>query len=123
MDERGITFRWKDYRIKEGSRIKTMTLSPAEFMRRFLLHVLPGGFHRIHHFGLLANGGRRENLAKVRELLQAIPTMPETADTSVSATLAQPTFVCPDCGAAMIIVETFGRGQLIRAPPLSHAIS
>lgn len=124
MDERGITFRWKDYRRKEQMRIKTMTLSPAEFMRRFLLHVLPGGFHRIRHFGLLANGGRRKNLAKVRELLLVAPTpLPETADTSVSATLAQPTFVCPDCGAAMVIIETFGRGQLIRAPPLLQGIS
>ena len=124
MDARGITFRWKDYRSKERARIKTMTLSPEEFMRRFLLHVLPGGFHRIRHFGLLANGGRRENLAKVRELLQVAPTpIPETADTSVSATLAQPTFVCPECGAAMVIIESFGRGPLIRAPPLPQGIS
>lgn len=119
MDERGITFRWKDYRSKERMRLKTMTLSPDEFMRRFLLHVLPSGFHRIRHFGLLANGGRRENLAKVRELLQVAPTpQPETADTSDSSILAQPTFVCPDCGAAMVVIETFGRGQQIRAPPL-----
>ena len=124
MDERGITFRWKDYRSKEGARLKTMTLSPAEFMRRFLLHVLPGGFHRIRHFGLLANGGRRENLAKVRELLQVAPMpQPETADTSVSATLAQPTFVCPGCGAAMVVIETLGRGPLIRAPPLPEGAS
>jgi len=124
MDERGITFRWKDYRRKERTRLKTMTLSPAEFMRRFLLHVLPGGFHRIRHFGLLANGGRRENLAKVRELLQVAPMpQPETADTSDSAILAQTTFVCPDCGAAMVVIETFGRGQLIRAPPLLPGVS
>jgi len=124
MDERGITFRWKDYRSKERARIKTMTLSPDEFMRRFLLHVLPGGFHRIRHFGLLANGGRRENLAKVRELLQVTPMpQPETADALVSPTLAQPIFVCPDCGAAMVVIETFGRGQLIRAPPLLQGVS
>jgi len=124
MDERGITFRWKDYRSKERTRLKTMTLSPAEFMRRFLLHVLPGGFHRIRHFGLLANGGRRENLAKVRALLQVAPIpQPETADTSDYSILAQPTFVCPDCGAAMIVIETFGRGQQIRAPPLPQGVS
>lgn len=119
MDERGITFRWKDYRSKARTRLKTMTLSPAEFMRRFLLHVLPGGFHRIRHFGLLANGGRRENLAKVRALLLQVAPMPqpETADALVSATQAQPTFVCPDCGAAMVVIETLGRGQQIRAPP------
>lgn len=124
MDERGITFRWKDYRSKERARIKTMTLSPAEFMRRFLLHVLPSGFHRIRHFGLLANGGRRDNLAKVRELLQVAPkAMPETTAVEAAITLVQPTFICPECGAAMVIVETFGRGQLIRAPPLPQGIS
>ncbi len=124
MDERGITFRWKDYRIKEGPRIKTMTLSPAEFMRRFLLHVLPSGFHRIRHFGLLANAGRRENLAKVRKLLQVAPTlMPETVDAVVSAAPLQPTFICPACGAAMIIIESFLRGQPIRAPPSSQGAS
>ena len=55
MDEAGVTFRWKDYRAKGRTRHKTMTLDPAEFMRRFLLHVLPSGFHRIRHYGLLAN--------------------------------------------------------------------
>jgi hypothetical protein len=123
MDERGITFRWKDYRAKGGMRLKTMTLTPAEFMRRFLLHVLPGGFHRIRHFGLLANSGRRENLAKVRELLQVVPTpLPETADAETT-TLAHPMFACPECGAAMIIIEVFGRGPLIRAPPLPQGTS
>jgi hypothetical protein len=124
MDERGITFRWKDYRIKEGPRFKTMTLSPAEFMRRFLLHVLPSGFHRIRHFGFLANAGRRENLAKVRKLLQVAPTpMPETVDAVVCAAPVQPTFVCPACGAAMVIIEIFLRGQPIRAPPSSQGAS
>ena len=60
FDERGVTFRWKDYRAKGKTRYKTMTLSADEFMRRFLLHVLPSGFHRIRHYGLLANAGRRE---------------------------------------------------------------
>ena len=69
MDERGVTFRWKDYRAKGRTRYKTMTLDADEFMRRFLLHVLPGGFHRIRHYGLLANGNRKGDLACVRELL------------------------------------------------------
>ena len=69
MDERGVTFRWKDYRAKGRTRYKAMTLEPSEFMRRFLLHVLPGGFHRIRHYGLLANGSRRASLALARELL------------------------------------------------------
>jgi hypothetical protein len=73
MDENGVTFRWKDYRAKGRTRHKTMTLAPEEFMRRFLLHVLPGGFHRIRHYGLLANAGRRENLAKARALLDVPP--------------------------------------------------
>ena len=69
FDERGVSFRWKDYRAKGKTRYKTMTLSANEFMRRFLLHVLPGGFHRIRHYGLLANAARRNNLARARELL------------------------------------------------------
>ena len=70
LDERGVTFRWKDYRAKGRTRYKTMTLEPGEFMRRFLLHVLPSGFHRIRHYGLLANGSRSANLALARQLLQ-----------------------------------------------------
>src|SRR6478672_13186005 len=66
MDEHGVTFRWKDYRAKGKTRHKIMTLAPEEFMRRFLLHVLPPGFHRIRHYGLLANGARTVNLALAR---------------------------------------------------------
>ena len=73
LDERGVTFRWKDYRATGKPRHKTMTLSPDEFMRRFLLHVLPSGFHRIRHYGLLANAGRREHLTQARALLQVAP--------------------------------------------------
>jgi hypothetical protein len=87
-------------------------------MRRFLLHVLPGGFHRIRHFGLIANAGRRENLAKVRELLHVASGVEgEAQGAEASTAIIPPTFVCPDCGAAMVIIETWGRGQLIRAPP------
>jgi hypothetical protein len=118
MDERGITFRWKDYRAKGSTRHKTMTLEADEFMRRFLLHVLPGGFHRIRHYGLLANAGRREHLAQARQLLHVVPAAPAEATPVVRA---QPTFVCPHCGAAMIVVETFARGQPIRAPPTARA--
>jgi predicted RNA-binding Zn-ribbon protein involved in translation (DUF1610 family) len=124
MDEQGITFKWKDYRAKERYRHKTMTLDPDEFMRRFLLHVLPSGFHRIRHYGLIANTTRKNNLARARELLMGEktdkPTDAETkgadtADSGHSDTSA--TYVCPDCGAPMIIIETFERGQLPRAPP------
>ena len=73
LDERGVTFRWKDYRAKGKTRHKTMTLAPEEFMRRFLLHVLPSGFHRIRHYGLLANGSRKANLALARELCSCQP--------------------------------------------------
>ena len=122
LDERGVTFRWKDYRAKGRTRHKTMTLSSDEFMRRFLLHVLPSGFHRIRHYGLIANAERKDNLAKVRELLHVIPeadAASSSADTPAQS--VQPTFVCPDCGAAMIIIDTFARGQPIRAPPHRHA--
>ena len=117
LDERGVTFRWKDYRAKGKTRHKTMTLGADEFMRRFLLHVLPGGFHRIRHYGLLANAERREHLARARELLHVVPTAAKLRPPDVPVGIGQPTFVCPHCGAAMLIVETFARGQPIRAPP------
>jgi hypothetical protein len=118
MDERGITFRWKDYRATGKMRHKTMTLRPEEFMRRFLLHVLPGGFHRIRHYGLLANGVRKANLAQARALLNDAPAAhPQTADPDSGSGTAQPCFLCRHCGGPMLIVETFVRGQMIRAPP------
>ena len=118
MDERSVTFRWKDYRAKGKTRHKAMTLSPQEFMRRFLLHVLPGGFHRIRHYGLLANGSRRDNLALARELLGATP--PPVAESAEEAAAAPaPTFVCAHCGHAMVVLQVFVRGCSIRAPPAS----
>jgi hypothetical protein len=125
LDERGVTFKWKDYRVKAGAkgqtRHKTMTLAPDEFMRRFLLHVLPGGFHRIRHYGLLANGARKTNLALVRELLHVIPVQaaPDSNDGQAGELpdTAPPAFVCRHCGHAMIVLQTFVRGESIRAPP------
>jgi Putative transposase/Transposase zinc-binding domain len=118
LDERGVTFRWKDYRAKGRTRHKTMTLGAEEFMRRFLLHVLPGGFHRIRHYGLFANAERTQNLAKARELLHVLPEAnAQSRDAGVPAQCVQPTFVCPDCGAAMAIIDILVRGQPIRAPP------
>jgi hypothetical protein len=117
FDERGVSFRWKDYRAKGQTRYKTMTLSANEFMRRFLLHVLPGGFHRIRHYGLLANAARRNNLARARELLHVAPEAAQPQQADEPTAILQPIFICRDCGAAMLIVETFARGQPIRAPP------
>jgi hypothetical protein len=118
MDERGVTFGWKDYRAKGRTRHKTMTLPADEFMRRFRLHVLPGGFHRIRHYGLLANGSRKTNLARARELLHAVPVATSLGINSDAWIVpAKPCFVCLHCGAAMLVLETFTRGRLIRAPP------
>lgn len=114
LDGQAVTFRWKDYRAKGRTRHKTMKLAADEFMRRFLLHVLPAGFHRIRHYSLIANAGRREHLAKVRALLNA--PLPNIAAAPNEAA-ALPTFVCRCCGAAMRVIETFLRGQPIRAPP------
>jgi len=125
MDARGVTFRWKDDRVKDGAkgktRHKTMTLGADEFMRRFLLHVLPGNFHRIRHYGLLANGGRKANLELARTLLGQ-QSAPSSASQSIDNGIDhdKPCFVCAHCGAAMIILQTFVRGQSIRAPP-QHA--
>ena len=74
LNEQGVTFKWKDYRAKQRYRHKTMTLTPEESMRRFLLHVLPSGFHRIRHYGLIANTTRKDNLARARELLMVEKT-------------------------------------------------
>ena len=113
MDGNGVTFRWKDYRAKGRTRHKTMTLAADEFMRRFLLHVLPGGFHRIRHYGLLANALRRENLARARDLLHT----PEPVSDETDATPA-PTYIFQCCGAAMRVVEILTRQPpTIRAPP------
>jgi hypothetical protein len=119
VDERGVSFRWKDYRAHGRTRYKTMTLSSEEFMRRFLLHVLPSGFHRIRHYGLLANANRKTHIATARQLLNQ-PAPQLTADLIAAAPgthCAQPTFVCRHCGAPMIIIETFARTPNIRGPP------
>jgi hypothetical protein len=121
LDERGVTFRWKDYRAQGRTRYTTMTLATAEFMRRFLLHVLPSGFHRIRHYGLLANAHRKTHIATARQLLDQ-PAPQLTADLSAAAPgthCAQPTFVCRHCGAPMIIIATFERAQHIRGPPIT----
>jgi len=117
MDERGVSFKWKDYRAQGKTRHKSMTLGAGEFMRRFLLHVLPSGFHRIRHYGLIANGGRRENLARARELLHVAPITKTPDDTGATGEPVQPTFVCPHCGTAMRIIEVLPRIQPVRAPP------
>jgi len=128
LDERGVTFKWKDYRAKERHRRKVMTLAADEFIRRFLLHVLPSGLHRIRHYGLIANTGRRENLARARELLMhlkneapadGVTNGADTVDGGDSDALTHTTYVCPDCGAPMIIIETFAGEQQPRAPPLN----
>ena len=122
LDKHGVTFRWKDYRAQGRTRQKTMTLAPEEFMRRFLLHVLPDGFHRIRHYGLLANPRRRESLARIRTLL-AVPAVDEMRPDPlpVPAGIVPPAFVCPCCGAAMVVIETWARCLPIRAPPRSRS--
>jgi len=125
LDERGVTFRWKDYRAEGRTRHKTMSLSSAEFMRRFLLHVLPGGFHRIRHYGLLANARRKSHLATARTLLHQ-PTPAVAVHSSEAPTApgcARPTFRCRHCGAPMLILETFARVPHIRGPPVLGAHS
>ena len=119
LDERGVTFRWKHYRAEGRTRHKTMTLTAAEFMRRFLLHVLPSGFHRIRHYGLLANAHRQSNVATARALLQgtARQVHPEPKEPRPPHGSRPPTFVCRHCGAPMLIIETFARAPHIRGPP------
>jgi hypothetical protein len=117
FDGANVTFRWKDYRTKERERYNTMTLGAHEFIRRFLIHVLPSGFHRIRHYGLFANGGRVRNIARVRELLAMPVTEPDHDQGGEISEPAPPARPCPCCGGRMIVIETFGRGHQPRAPP------
>ena len=89
-----------------------MTLAPHEFIRRFLMHVLPKGFHRIRHYGLFANGNRAESIAKARELLGAAPRVVEPEEEKTPAP-DEPRVLpcpCPCCGGRMIVIEVFARG-------------
>ncbi len=127
FNDQGVTFKWKDYRSKQRFRHKNMTLKTDEFIRRFLIHVLPSRFHRIRHYGLLANSGRRGNIRRARELLMEQTDDDDAIENSVIDSAAseaneipeppQPTYICPDCGSPMVIIECFERGQLPRAPP------
>jgi hypothetical protein len=117
LDDSGVTFRCKDYRRDGAARYGTMTLDTDEFIRRFLLHVLPKGFHRIRHYGLLASAGRKANVERARTLLGAPPaTAPAEQDKTPYERLP-----CPCCGGRMVIIETFQRASRPRAPPVCPA--
>src|ERR1700736_2568608 len=115
-DRTSVAFRWKDYRADGRERQKVMTLATAEFIRRFLIHVLPQGFHRIRHYGLFASSTRADNIARARRLLDvaAAPPDPRNANDNEPKPLPHP---CPCCGGRMIIIETFERGSSPRYPP------
>ena len=114
FDDKGVTFKCKDYRIEGPGRHKTMTLATDEFVRRFLIHVLPRGFHRIRHYGLLAKLSSADNIARARELLAAPQLHNETAD---GATADRNKLACPCCGGRMLIIERFERGATPRHQP------
>jgi hypothetical protein len=124
QDEHGVTFKYKDYRAKQRFRYKPMTLTTDEFIRRFLIHVLPKGFHRIRHYGLFANATRIHNLTQARELLRVPPPIIDT-DNVNSATdhspSSNPTFVCPKCRTPMIVIDIIKQQYPPRAPPLPQA--
>jgi hypothetical protein len=117
FDETGVTFRYKDYRRDGPERQRVMTLAPNEFIRRFLIHVLPRGFHRIRHYGLLAGSARKASIARARELL-AVALPPEPIESPEPLDWLPP---CPCCGGRMIIIETFRRWSQPRAPPHAPA--
>jgi hypothetical protein len=123
-DDGAIAFRWKDYRVSGPGRWKTMQLHPHEFIRRFLIHVLPKGFHRIRHYGLFANANRAENIATARALLNiappaADPQEPPDIATDTPRVLPCP---CPRCGGRMIVIETFAPGCEPRWRPMPSRI-
>ena len=125
LDDRGVTFRFKDYRRNGRARYRTMTLMPDEFIRRFLLHILPKGFHRIRHYGLFATATCKANIARARELIAAPMPSRETPaeynDDGTTGTVAEHRPPCPCCGGRMIIVETFERDGAPRGPPSPDA--
>ena len=119
-----VAFRWKNYRIKRGDRQKTMRLATPEFIRRFLMHVLPDGFHRIRHYGLLASAARKANITKIRAMLgvrRAEQTAEPEPEPEISPLILREP--CPCCGGHMRIIEIFRRGQkpMSRAPPREQA--
>lgn len=123
LDDHAVRFRWKDYRTADAAtgavKIKTMALSPNEFIRRFLLHVLPAGFHRIRHYGFLAKGPQAPALDQLRSLITAQAAEPAASPPEPEAPAAEPPpaepRACPCCGGALRLVEVFSRGQ----PPRS----
>jgi hypothetical protein len=119
LNETGVTFRWKDHRAKDRNKTKAMTISTHEFIRRFLIHVLPTGFHRIRHYGLFASTTRAKNIARARELL-AVPKPPSDAGHAGCDNTGEPqmlSYPCPCCGGPMILIETFERGAAPRYKP------
>jgi hypothetical protein len=112
FDGERVTFKWKDYRAKLDARYKLMTLDADEFIRRFLIHVLPDGFHRIRHYGFFANANRAANIALARQLLGAPDPAPSSSqsDGATGAHEDEERNTCPCCGRRMIIVETFEPG-------------
>jgi hypothetical protein len=117
VDDAGVTFKWKDYRSKPRERQKIMTLAVDEFIRRFLIHVLPKGFHRIRHYGLFAKGSCADNIARARELLAV--AKPEGQPT---AAVDPSKLACPCCGGRMIIIEVFEPGATPRHRPTGPCI-
>jgi hypothetical protein len=112
FDGERVTFKWKDYRAKGDARYKLMTLDADEFIRRFLIHVLPDGFHRIRHYGLFANANRAANIAVARQLLGVPEPAPSTdaSDRAEGGHDDEERNTCPCCGGRMITVEIFEPG-------------
>ena len=122
FDGERVTFKWKDYRVKSEARYKLMTLGVDEFIRRFLIHVLPDGFHRIRHYGFLASGNRTSSIALARQFLGMPDPDPSSRDSDgtegAPADELDAWNTCPCCGGHMIIIETFEPGCQPRLWPL-----
>jgi len=118
IDKNTISFRWKNYRVKTQCRHRVMQLSHDEFIRRFLIHVLPSGFHRIRHYGLVANAGKKRNLRQARRLLHVSETeSPKKIELEAKPTEHVEPFICPKCHAPMVIIELLIGINYPRAPP------
>lgn len=120
-DGRTVTFRVKNYRANARARYTTMTLDVSEFIRRFLAHVLPKGFHRIRHYGLFATGQRVENIERARALLDARAPTDDINKTTSDGETGPDLPPCPCCGSRLRVIETFLRGQAPMIRPASRA--
>ena len=123
FDKNTVCFKYKDYRLEGPDRYKVMTLATNEFIRRFLIHVLPKGLHRIRHYGLFAKAACADNIERARQLLGSQKPQSDTTDNNDGNETPTRSHPCPCCGGRMVIIEVFERGSTPRHRPTAPIIA